>query len=247
MASAQSSVQNSQTRTVQHNHVVIQYQQPPDLAIVNHVLEILVAIARNYAQKNIVQIPYIQDYLDQIVPFLQTLYSESAQWVLQQGVPPPTSNTIYSPPACSDLQQLLNELSSAQTTSLKVMTPLNSNTNSKQTVQQPLMTSQVDREIKIETNNIYSVNKVLLQQILETVGQITSKTLNKNPQQIRKLEPLVLELYRQLTHFLFNLEAEENRRTRQISISPDVHLLVTKTWNHIWETLKKKEIIVSDT
>ena len=174
MASAQNSVQNSQTRTVQHNHVIIQYQQPPDLAIVNHVLEILVAITRSYAQKNLVQIPYIQDYIDQIVPFLQTLYSESAQWVLQQGVPPPISNTIYLPPACSNLQQLLNELSSTQSTSLKVMTPLNSNTNIEQTVQ-PLMTSQVDREIKIETSNIYSVNKVLLQQILETVGQITSK------------------------------------------------------------------------
>ena len=103
------------------------------------------------------------------------------------------------------------------------------------------MTSQIDREIKIETSNIYSVNKVLLQQILETVGQITNKTLNKNPQQIRKLEPLVLELYRQLTHFLFNLEAEENRRTGQILISPDLHLLVTKTWNHIWETLEEKK------
>ena len=202
MASAQNSVQNSQTRTVQHNHVIIQYQQPPDPAIVNHVLEILVAITRSYAQKNVVQIPYIQDYLDQIVPFLQTLYSESAQWVLQQGVPPPSSNTIYSP---------------------------------------PLMTSQVDREIKIETSNIYSVNKVLLQQILETIGQITSKTLNKNPQQVRKLEPLVLELYRQLTRFLFNLEAEENRRTGQISISPEVWLLVTKIWNHIWKTLEEKK------
>ena len=209
---------------MQRNHVIIQYQQPPDPAIVNHVLEILVAIARSYAQKNIVQIPYVQDYLDQIVPFLQTLYSESAQWVLQQGVPPPTSNTIYSPPACSDLQQLLNELSSAQTTSLKVMTPFNPNTNIEQTVQ-PLMTNQVDREIKIGTSNIYSVNKILLQQILETVGQITSKTLNKNPQQVRKLEPLVLELYRQLTHFLFNLEAEENRRTGQISISPDLSFI----------------------
>ena len=239
MATAQNSVQNSQTRTVQHNHVIIQYQQPPDPAIVNHVLEILVAIMRSYAQKNVVQIPYIQDYLGQIVPFLQTLYSESAQWVLQQGVPPPTSNTIYSPPACSDLQ-LLNELSSAQSTSLKAMTPLNSNTNIEQTVQ-PLMTSQVDREIKIETSSIYSVNKVLLQQILETVGQITSKTLNKNPQQVRKLEPLVLELYRQLTHFLFNLEAEENRKTGQISITPDVQLLVTKTWNHIWKTLEEKK------
>ena len=103
------------------------------------------------------------------------------------------------------------------------------------------MTSQVDREIKIETSNIYSVNKVLLQQILETVGQITSIALNKNSRQVKKLEPLVLELYRQLTRFLFNLEAEENRRTGQISISPDLHLLVTKTWNHIWETLEGKK------
>ena len=227
MASVQNSVQNSQTRTVKHNHIIIQYQQPPDPAIVNHVLEILVAVMRSYAQKNLVQIPYIQDYLDQIVPFLQTLYSESAQQVLQQGVPPPISNTIYLPPACSDLQQLHNELSSTQSTSLKAMTPLNSNTNTEQTVQ-PLMTFQVDREIKIETSNIYSVNKVLLQQILETVGQITNKALNKNPQQVRKFEPLVLELYRQLTHFLFNLEAEENRKTGQLSISPDVQLLVTK-------------------
>ena len=145
----------------------------------------MVAITRSYAQKNLVQIPYIQDYIDQIVPFLQTLYSESAHWVLQQGVPPPISNTIYLPPACNDLQQLLNELSSTQSTSLKAMTPLNSNTNIEQTVQ-PLMTSQVDREIKIGTSNIYSVNKVLLQQILETVGQITSKALNKNPQQVER-------------------------------------------------------------
>ena len=120
------------------------------------------------------------------------------------------------------------------------MTPLSSNTNIGQAMQ-PLVTSQVDREIKIQTSNKYSVNKVLLQQILETVGQITSKTLNRNPQQVRKLEPLVLELYRQLTHFLFNLEAEENRRTGQISIFPDVHLLVTKTWNHLWKTLEEKE------
>ena len=238
MASAQNFVQNSQTRTVQHNHVVVKYQQPPDPAIVNHVLEILVAATRGYAQKNLVQIPYIQDYIDQIVPFLQTLYSESAQQVLQQGVPPPVSNTIYLPPACSDLQQLLNELSSTQSTSLRVMTPLDLNTNTEQTVQ-PLMTSQVDRIIGIETCNIYSVNKVLLQQILETVGQITSEAFNRNPQQVRKSEPLVLELYRQLTRFLFNLEAEENRRTGQISIFSDVQLLVTKVWNHIWKILEE--------
>ena len=49
MASAQNSIQNSQTRTVKHNHVIIQYQQPPDPAIINHVLEILVAVTRSYA------------------------------------------------------------------------------------------------------------------------------------------------------------------------------------------------------
>ena len=189
------------------------------------------------------QIPYIQDYIDQIIPFLQTLYSQSAQRVLQQGVPSPVSNTIYLLPTCSNLQQLLNELSSTQSTSLRVMTPLNSNTNIEQTVQPPI-TSQADRIIEIETYNIYSVNKVLLQQILETVGQITKKALNKNPQQVRKLEPLVLELYRQLTHFLFSLEAEENRKSGQISIFPDVWLLVTRVWNHNWENSGRKEITI---
>ena len=106
------------------------------------------------------------------------------------------------------------------------MTPLGLYENIEQAIQ-PLVTSQVDREIRIQT-----------------VGQITSKTLNRNPQQVKKLEPLVLELYRQLTRFLFNLEAEENRKTGQISIFPDVRLLVTQTWNCIWETLKKGEIIV---
>ena len=56
-----------------------------------------------------------------------------------------------------------------------------------------------------------------------------------------KLKPLILELHRQLTHFLFNLEAEENRKTGQISIQPEVQLLVTKVWNDIWKTLDEKE------
>ena len=61
------------------------------------------------------------------------------------------------------------------------MTPLNSNPNIEQSVQPPT-TSKADRIIEIETYNIYSVNKVLLQQILETVGQITKKALYKNSQ-----------------------------------------------------------------
>ena len=87
---------------------------------------------------------------------------------------------------------------------------------------QPSTTSQANKIIEVETYNIYSVNKVLLQQILETIRQITKKILDRNPQQIMKLKPLTLELYRQLMHFLFNLEAEENTKTGQISLHPEV-------------------------
>ena len=241
MASTQNSNLNPQTNVIQHNHIIIKYQQPPDPAIANHVLELLVRTMRSFTKKNPAQIPYTQDYIDQIIPLLWTLYSQSAQWVLQQGgVPPQASNTIHLPPACTDLQQLLNELHSVQSSSLRMMTHLNSKINTEQSVQPP-MTSQANRIIEVETYNIYSVNKVLLQQILETIGQITKKTLNKNPQQVMKLEPLILELYRQLTHFLFNLEAEENRKTGQISIQPEVWLLVTKVWNDIWRTLEEKK------
>ena len=121
-----------------------------------------------------------------------------------------------------------------------MMTHPSSKINTEQSVQPP-QTSQANRIIEIETYNIYSVNKVLLQQILETIGQITKKALDKNPQQVMKLEPLVLEVYRQLTHFLFNLEAEENRKTGQISIQPQVQLIVTKVWNKIWKTLEEKK------
>ena len=60
------------------------------------------------------------------------------------------------------------------------MTPLGLYENIEQAIQ-PLVTSQVDREIKVQTSNKYSINKVLLQQILETVGQITSKTFEQKP------------------------------------------------------------------
>ena len=226
---------------MQHNHIIIKYQQPPDPAIVNHVLGLLVRTTRSFTKKNPVQIPYTQDYIEQIIPLLQTLYSQSVQWILEQGgVPPPASNTIYLPPTYTDLQQLLCELHSVQSSPLGMMTHLNMKINMEQSVQTP-MTSQANRIIEIETYNIYSVSKVLLPQILVTIGQITKKTLDKNPQQIMKLEPLVLELYRQLTHFLFNLEAEENRKTGQISIQPEVRLLVTKVWNNIWRILEEKK------
>ena len=125
MASAQNSIQNPQTKVVQHNHIIIKYQQPPDPAIINHVLELLIRTMRGFTRRNPAQVPYTQDYIDQIIPLLQTLYSQSAQQVLEQGgVPPPASNTIYLPPTYGDLQKLLSELHSVQSSSLGMMTHL---------------------------------------------------------------------------------------------------------------------------
>ena len=65
--------------------------------------------------------PYTRDYINQIIPLLQTLYSQSVQQVLVQGgVPPPASNTIYLPPAYENLQKLLSELNNVQTSSLEM-------------------------------------------------------------------------------------------------------------------------------
>ena len=52
---------------------------------------------------------------------------------------------------------------------------------------------------------------------------------------------MILELYRQPTHLLFNLEAEENTKTGQISVYPEVWQLVTKIWDDIWKILEQKE------
>ena len=91
MASAQNSIQDPQTKVVQHNHIVIKYQQPPDPPIINHVLELLIETTKSFTKRNPAQVPYTQDYIDQIIPLLQTLYSQSAQWVLVQGgVPTPS-------------------------------------------------------------------------------------------------------------------------------------------------------------
>ena len=49
MAGAQEFTQNPQTSVVHHNHIVIRYQQLPDLAIVNYVLEILIGITRTFS------------------------------------------------------------------------------------------------------------------------------------------------------------------------------------------------------
>ena len=125
MASSQELTQNLPSSVIQHNHIVIRYQQPPDPAIVNHVLEMLIGITRTFSQRNPAQIPYIRDYIIQIAPLLQTLYSQSAQQILMQGgIPPPASNITYLPPAHESLQKLFSELSNVQTSSLGMMAHL---------------------------------------------------------------------------------------------------------------------------
>ena len=125
MASAQNSTQDPQTSVVHHNHIVIRYQQPQDPVIVNYVLEILIGVTRTFSQRNLAQILYTWDYINQIIPLLQTLYNQSAQQVLVQGgMPPPASNTTYLPPTHENLQKLLSELSNVQTSPLGMMAHL---------------------------------------------------------------------------------------------------------------------------
>ena len=202
----------------------------------------LIGITRTFSWRNPAQIPYIQDYIIQIAPLLQTLYSQSAQQILMQGgIPPPASNTTYLPPAHESLQKLFSELSNVQTSSLGMMAHLQfwKKWEMEQSAP-PSTSSQTNKITEVETYNIYSVNKVLVQQILENIGQITKKTLDRDPQQIMKLKPMILELYRQLTCFLFNLEAAENTKTGQISKYPEVWQLVTKIWDNIWKILEQK-------
>ena len=125
MASSQEPTQDLPASVVQHNHIVIKYQQPPDLAVVNHILKILIGVTRTFAYRNPAQVPYIQDYMTQIVPVLQTLYSQSAWQVLVQGgVPSPVSNATYLPPVHGDLQKLFCEISVIQSSSLGMMAHL---------------------------------------------------------------------------------------------------------------------------
>ena len=70
MASAQTLFKTPKQRWCKHNHIIIKYQQPPDPAIINHVLELLIETMRNFSKRNPAQIPYTQDYIDQIIPLL---------------------------------------------------------------------------------------------------------------------------------------------------------------------------------
>ena len=98
---------------------------------------------------------------------------------------------------------------------------------------------QAPNIIGISTTNIYSVNKVFVQQILETIGQITKENIDKNPGEMLKIEPFILEFYRQLTRYLFSLEANEKRHMGLITIHHEYRQIVTRTWSVVWNTFKR--------
>ena len=89
--------------------------------------------------------------------------------------------------------------------------------------------------IQVSTPNIYSVNKVLVQQIIETIGGITKNNIDINPVQMLSIESMILEFYRQITRYLFNLEVEEQRQTGQITIYPELCQEVSEAWDTVWK------------
>ena len=125
MANAQNSNQDPQTNVVHHNHSC---KIPTTPRPSNNKLCFRNTgrnYTRSFSKRNPAQVPYTPDYINQIIPLLQTLCSQSARWVLLQGgIPPPASNTIYLPPAYRDLQKLLSELSSVQSSTLGMMAHL---------------------------------------------------------------------------------------------------------------------------
>ena len=78
-----------------------------------------------------------------------------------------------------------------------------------------------------------------MQQVLEVTGQTTKTNIDKNPQEMLKIEPIILEFYRKITQYLFNLEADEKRHTGVIAIHPELRQVVTDTWSAVWNSFEK--------
>ena len=48
------------------------------------------------------------------------------------------------------------------------------------------------------------------------------------------LDPMVLELYRQITCYVFSLEADEKHKTGRVTQYPELKELVNKIWSNVW-------------
>ena len=68
-----------------------------------------------------------------------------------------------------------------------------------ETKTQDIMPPTIPRLIQVDTYTPQAVNKVLVQQMLEIIGQITKSNIQRNPAQMVEIQPLVLEFYWQMT------------------------------------------------
>ena len=112
------------TATEPENCIVIKYTQPPDPALVNCVMEILVNVTWAYTQTNPLRSDAATQYIIQLQPILWYLYDRSVnQVVTHHCVPKPNSQAVHIAPTDSDFDKLLVELSPMETQSQTVNQP----------------------------------------------------------------------------------------------------------------------------
>ena len=93
--------------------------------------------------------------------------------------------------------------------------------------------------IWVTSTNIYSINRVFIQQTLEIIGQITKSNIDQNPQEMLKIKPVILELYKQIMWYLFEQETNEKRYTGMITSYPKLRQAVNETWGAVWDSFEK--------
>ena len=78
-----------------------------------------------------------------------------------------------------------------------------------------------------------------MQQALEIIGQTTKSNIDQNPQEMLKIKLVILELYKQVTQHLFELEADEKRHTGMVTSHPELRQAFNETWGAVWDSFEK--------
>ena len=52
--------------------------------------------------------------------------------------------------------------------------------------------------IQVTTTNIYSVNRIFVQEILEIKGKTTKSNTDQNPQEMLKIKAVISDLYKEV-------------------------------------------------
>ena len=104
-----------------------------------------------------------------------------------------------------------------------------------ETKTQDIVLSTIPKVIQVDTYTPQALNKVLVQQMLEVIGQITKSNIQRNPAQMVLIQPLVLELYWQITQLIFDLELDEHHTFGTIAVYPELRQLITQVWEDVWK------------